>query len=296
MRGKRVKRDLLRALVLSALLSTAYMGAMAADYPLTGATIEGIYNLPAGNYFYKLDGEQKVTALSDVTISSQSTDESKSVIINSTTSANSALDLDMDGHSLAIDAKSAGIYITKNNTNINIHNADTIESTIDRHNLVIATKGNGSAINFEANNIIFNKSEAFEDNPMIAVANKNTLAVHAGNDLLFNNYARANTLAAYYDSKIRLEADHNITFNHTYSNTPAVQGLPILYFGNNAEGTITAGNDINFNRNQYAYLIGVQYYGKAVVTAKGNINFHEQEPGYMSVMSVERGANLELQA
>ncbi|WP_337947530.1 autotransporter outer membrane beta-barrel domain-containing protein [Megasphaera massiliensis] len=93
-----------------------------------------------------------------------------------------------------------------------------------------------------------------------------------------------------------MEADHDITFNHTYSNTPAVQGLPILYFGNNAEGTITAGNDINFNRNQYAYLIGVQYSGKAVVTAKGNINFREQAPGYMAVMSAERGANLELQA
>lgn len=50
------------------------------------------------------------------------------------------------------------------------------------------------------------------------------------------------------DAKIQLEAGHNITFNHTYSDTAAVQGLPILYFGNNAEATITAGNDINFNR------------------------------------------------
>ena len=53
-------------------------------------------------------------------------------------------------------------YITKDNTNINFHNADTIESTVDRHNLVIATRGNGSTINYEANNITFNKSEVLK--------------------------------------------------------------------------------------------------------------------------------------
>ncbi|WP_164726614.1 autotransporter outer membrane beta-barrel domain-containing protein [Veillonella ratti] len=290
-------RRLLRVLVLGALLSTTYIGgAMAADYPLTGDTVEGNYDLPAGNILYRLDGEQKVTALSDVTISSQSTDESSSIIIYSGKSENSSLDLDMDGHSLAIDAKSAGIYITKDNTTINIHNADTIESTVDRHNLIIATKGNGSTINYEANNITFNKSEAFQDNPMLVVGNKNTLSMHVGNDLVFNNYARANTLSAYYGAKIQLEADHNINFNHTYSNTPAVQGLPILYFGSNAEATITAGNDINFNRNQYAYLIGLEYGGKAVVTAAGNINFREQAPGYLPVVSAENKANIQLQA
>lgn len=290
-------RRLLRVLVLGALLSTTYIGgAMAADFPLTGDTIEGNYDLPAGNILYRLDGEQKVTALSDVTISSQSTDESSSIIIYSGKSENSSLDLDMDGHSLAIDAKSAGIYITKDNTTINIHNADSIESTVDRHNLVIATKGNGSTINYEANNITFNKSEVFKDNPMLVVGNKNTLTMHANNDLVFNNYARANTLSAYYGAKIQLEADHNINFNHTYSKTPAVQGLPILYFANNADATITAGNDINFNRNQYAYLIGLEYGGHAVVTAAGNINFREQAPGYLPVVTAENRANIQLQA
>ena len=67
----------------------------------------------------RLPKEQKVTALSDVTVVSKSTDEGKSaVIISSTTSANSSLDLDMNGHSLAIDAKTSGIYITKDNTNV----------------------------------------------------------------------------------------------------------------------------------------------------------------------------------
>mgnify|MGYP000230550002 CR=1 FL=1 len=294
MSGKKRSRELLRVLVLNALLSTVYLGAAAADYPLTGDTIEGKHELPTLKALYVLDGEQKVTALSDVSV--VSAEGGRWPIINSTDSAGSSLDLDMNGHSLAIDAKSNGIYITKDNTNINIHNADSIETTIDKHNLINNVRGNGSSINFQANNITFNKPEVYEDNPMIAVGNKNAFTVHANNDLVFNNYARANTLASYYGAKVQLEADHDITFNHTYSNTPAVQGLPILYFGNGAEGTITAGNDINFNRNQYAYLIGVQYSGKAVVTAKGNINFREQEPGYMSVMSAERGANLELQA
>lgn len=48
--------------------------------------------------------------------------------------------------------------------------------------------------------------------------------------------------------------------------------------------------------NQYAYLIGMQYNGKAVVTAAGNVNFREQTPGYLPVMAIERGANIELQA
>ena len=297
MSGKKRKSELLRVLVLSALLSTTYLGAAAADYPLTGDTIEGKHELPALENLYKLDGEQKVTALSDVTVVSKSTDEGKSaVIISSTTSANSSLDLDMNGHSLAIDAKTSGIYITKDNTNVNIHNANSIEGTINDHDFVVDIKGNGSSVNFQANNIIFNKTEVYPDTPMFAMGNKNTLSFNAGNDIVFNNYARANTLVSYSDAKIQLEAGHNITFNHTYSDTAAVQGLPILYFGNNAEATITAGNDINFNRNQYAYLIGMQYNGKAVVTAAGNINFREQTPGYLPVMAIEHGANIELQA
>ena len=133
MSGKKRSRELLRVLVLSALLSTAYLGAAAADYPLIGDMIEGKHELPTLKALYVLDGEQKVTALSDVSI--VSAEGGRWPIINSTTSAGSSLDLDMNGHSLAIDAKTSGIYITKDNTNINIHNADSIETTIDKHNL-----------------------------------------------------------------------------------------------------------------------------------------------------------------
>lgn len=268
---------------------------MAADYPLTGDTIEGKHDLAAGTILYRLDGEQKVVASGDVAVTSISDENKSAAIIAGYKTEGSSLDLDMNGHSLAIDAKMAGIYVMKDNTNINIHNADSIETTVDHHNLVAVTKGNGSAINFQANNITFNKPETYEDNAMLAVVNENTLTVHAGNDLVFNNYARANSLVSYYGAKIQLEAGHDITVNHTYSNPPAVQGLPILYFADSTDATIEAGNDINFNRNQYAYFIGVLRSSTAVVKAEGNINFHEQTPGYLPVMTVERGSNLEVQ-
>ncbi|WP_298014011.1 hypothetical protein, partial [uncultured Megasphaera sp.] len=297
MSGKKCKRELLRALVLGALLSTAYLGAAAANYPLTGDTIEGTHELPALENLYKLDGEQKVTALSDVTVVSKSTDEGKSaVIISSTDSADSSLDLDMNGHSLAIDAKTSGIYITKDNTNVNIHNADSIETTVDYHNFVAIQKGNGSSVNFQANNMTFNKSEVYADNPIFAVGNKNELIFNAGNDIIFNNKARANSLSVYYGTKLQMEAGHDITFNHTYSDTAAVQGLPIVYLGAGTDTTIHAGNDINFNRNQYAFLLGMQNEAKAVIKADGNINFHEEAPSYPFALAIQNKSDLTLEA
>lgn len=71
MSGKKRKNELLRVLVLSALLSTSYFGVAAAGYVLNGDTIEGTHELGALDRFYELDGDRKVTALSDVSVISK---------------------------------------------------------------------------------------------------------------------------------------------------------------------------------------------------------------------------------
>lgn len=69
MSGRIIRRELLRALVLGALLSTSYMGVgAAADYPITGDTISGNHDLQEQYNLFNLDGNQKVTATSDVTL------------------------------------------------------------------------------------------------------------------------------------------------------------------------------------------------------------------------------------
>ena len=71
MDGKKRKSELLRVLVLSALLSTSYFGVASASYVMNGDTIEGTHELGALDRFYELDGNRKVTALSDVSVISK---------------------------------------------------------------------------------------------------------------------------------------------------------------------------------------------------------------------------------
>ena len=58
-------------MVLSALLSTSYFGVASASYVMNGDTIEGTHELGALDRFYELDGNRKVTALSDVSVISK---------------------------------------------------------------------------------------------------------------------------------------------------------------------------------------------------------------------------------
>lgn len=222
MSGKKRKNELLRVLVLSALLSTSYFGVAAAGYVLNGDTIEGTHELGALDRFYELDGDRKVTALSDVSVISK--EKSNWPIIYSRDNANSSLDLDMNGHSLAIDAKSQGIHLTTDNTNVNIHNADNIEGNIDYHNFVAIAEGNGSSVNFQANNnISFNKNDAFTYNPILATVDNNQLSMKAGNDIVFNNDSRGNMITVddghnpSEGGKLQMNAGHDITFNQSYN-------------------------------------------------------------------------------
>ena len=306
MGGKKCKRELLRALVLGALLSTGYMGIAAADYPLTGATIEGKHDLAAGTKLYQLDGNRAVTASGDVTVTSVSEENKSAAIIAGNKTENSSLDLDMNGHSLTIDAKSQGIHLTKDNTNVNIHNADNIKGTVDYHNFVAIAKGNGSAVNFQANNnITFNKNDTFTYNPILATVDNNQLSMKAGNDIVFNNYSIGNIIVVDegpdFDEggKLQMVAGHDITFNQSDSDPQLASSLSLLSLDDYSDTTITAGNDINFSRYKYSPFIDLYRYAKAVITAKGNINFREQASSVASALyatEVQNNSNLTLEA
>ena len=301
MSGKKRSRELLRVLVLSALLSTAYLGAAASGYVLDGDTIEGKYELGALDRFYELDGERTVTALSDVSIISK--EKSNWPIIYGRDNTDSSLELDMKGHSLAIDVKSQGIHIEQDNTNVNIHNADNIEGNIDYHNFVAIAKGNGSAVNFQANNnITFNKTATSEDNPTLAIVDNNQLSMKAGNDIVFNNYSKGNIITVDVDhslfegGKLQMNAGHNIVFNNSYGSPEGGSSLSLLSLDDYSDTTITAGNDINFNRYKYSALIDMYRHAKAVVKAEGNINFRGQVDSASFATVLQNKADLTLEA
>ena len=304
MGGKKRKSELLRVLVLSTLLSTSYFGVASASYVMNGDTIEGTHELGALDQFYELDGNRKVTALSDVSVISK--EKSKWPIIDGRDNANSSLDWDMGGHSLTIDAKANGIRIDQLNTNVNIHNADNIEGTVDYHNFVAIAKGNGSAVNFQANNnITFNKNDTFTYNPILATVDNNQLSMKAGNDIVFNNYSRGNMILVDEGSnpseggKLQMVAGNDITFNQSDNDPQFASSLSLLSLDDYSDTTITAGNDINFSRYKYSPFIDLYRYAKAVITAKGNINFREQASSVASALyatEVQNNSNLTLEA
>ena len=307
MSGKKRSRELLRVLVLSALLSTSYFGVASASYVMDGDTIEGTHELGALDQFYELDGNRKVTALSDVSVISKEKSDWHP-IIDGRYNADSSLDWDMNGHSLAIDAKTNVIKINQSNTNVNIHNADNIEGTVDEHNFVAISKGNGSTVNFQANNnITFNKTDSDEYSPMFSVgyrdiSSKNTLSIKAGNDIVFNNDTIGNTILVDVGDnlddggKLKIDAGHNIVFNNTYRDPEGLANAQLLFLKDYSDTTITAGNDINFNRYKYSALINMYELAKAVITAKGNINFREQAPSTSFAIKLQSDADLTLDA
>ena len=312
MSGKKRSRALLRVLVLSALLSTSYFGVAAAGYVMDGDTIEGTHELGALDQFYELDGNRKVTALSDVSVISKEKSDWHP-IIDGRYNADSSLDWDMNGHSLAIDAKANVIKINQSNTNVNIHNADNIEGTVDEHNFLAISKGNGSTVNFQANNnITFNKTDSYQYSPMFSVgyrdiSSKNTLSMKAGNDIVFNNNTSGDIILIDHGDdfddggKLEMIAGHNIVFNNIYSDPEGLANASLLSLEAYSDTTITAGNDINFNRYKYNPLVNLYRYAKAVITAKGNINFREQVPSassasYATVLQNHSNLTLEAQS
>ena len=139
----------------------------------------------------------------------------------------------------------------------------------------------------------------------MAVIDDNQLSMKAGNDIVFNNYSKGNMITVDegpdFDEggKLQMNAGHDITFNQSYSDPRFASSLSLLSLQDYSDTTITAGNDINFNRYKYNPFIDLYRYAKAVITAKGNINFREQASSASSTLyatTLQNNSNLTLEA
>ena len=91
----------------------------------------------------------------------------------------------------------------------------------------------------------------------------------AGNDIVFNNYSIGNIIVVDegpdFDEggKLQMVAGHDITFNQSDSDPQLASSLSLLSLDDYSDTTITAGNDINFNRYKYNPFIDLYRYAKA---------------------------------
>lgn len=110
MRGK---RKLLRRVVLGMLLSTSYMGSVAADveYPITGGTISGTHDLQGKESLFYITDKQEVKATSDVSVVSKWQNGTNTKYLFYGEYYDSMLDLDMNSHSLSIESDPAIFYV-----------------------------------------------------------------------------------------------------------------------------------------------------------------------------------------
>lgn len=292
MRGKSSKSKLLRVLVLGALLSTTYMGALAVS-PVGEDTVSGDYNLKEEHSFFNLGSDRKVTASGDVSIISKGTDiENKAAVFDGSAGDEGTLDLDMSGHSLSIDSGTHIFYITKNNTGISIHNADTIEISSNYKDISESRVGAGNSINLQANkDVVLTQSAHERSMPYMSVWKNNQMSLSAGHDIVLNNNVSGNLLDFRNGAKLQMDAGHDIVFNKNNSEPY----IPNLYVSN-ANAVINAGNDIIFNRIINATPIGVDNGGKASITAKGNIIFHEERASNPVAINLDNRSEFKIEA
>ena len=295
MSGRIIRRELLRALVLGALLSTSYMGVgAAADYPITGDTISGNHDLQEQYNLFNLDGNQKVTATSDVTVVSSGTEiENKAAIIDGRNNRGSSLDLNMDGHSLSIESYPYTFYMTSSNHKIDVHDADTISVKAIGRPIMYMPVGSGNEINLQANkDILLTQVKDDFDSPSMSVKGDNTLSLKAGNDIVLHNDVKSNILTVSNKADLQIEAGHDVVFNRV----SAEPYIPNLYVERNANATVNAGNDIIFNRVKNATPIGLRTNATVNLKAKGNIIFHEEQASNPVAINMESDADFQMEA
>ena len=251
MSSKKARRELLRALVLAALLSTPYMGVGAEDipeepYPIKGNTISGEHNLQGKESLFDFNSDdfdvvdQNVTATDDVSVVSkwkENGTNTKYIFYADLFHSIDTLDLDMKGHSLSIDSDPAIFYVQGWDTQLNIHDADTIEATSHYGNIVY-NSGNGNAISLQAqNDIRLTQADQKDSGASITVGSGSELTLDAGHDIVLQNYGIYNTVGVGNGAEARMKAGHDITLD---------KGSGIHMW---SEGSLQmdAGNDITFN-------------------------------------------------
>ncbi|WP_302359626.1 autotransporter outer membrane beta-barrel domain-containing protein [uncultured Megasphaera sp.] len=273
MSSKSARRELLRALVLAALLSTPYMGVGAEDasedpYPIKGNTISREHMLQGQYSLFELNGEQKVTATDDVSVRSELNYEIEDPVVYIFDGNETAgkLDLNMNDHSLTIDSgyEFDIFFVNQSDTQVNIHNADNIEATARFGAIVNASKQSGNSISLQANkDIRLIQAEGYQSDPSLTVAGDNQLNLNAGEDLVLQHDEFGSMMSISENAKATLKAGQGITFNTGYI-TSEKGGSLEMEAGNitfneadinvlsKGELQMTAGNDIKVNGEGFA--------------------------------------------
>ena len=220
MSGKKARRELLRALVLAALLSTAYMGVGAVDYPITGDTISGKHDLQGQYSLFDFTSNQKVTATGNVTVTSKWSDDAgvgDGIIFDGVSKDDSSpgnLDLNMDGFFLSIDAEPDILYIDQDNVSVNIHNADTIEATAHSGAIMYVFGNSETSVSLQANkDIRLTQAESYSGSSSLFVDGDNQLNLKAGHDIVLQSDESSSMLDIGEETKAAMEAGNNITFD-----------------------------------------------------------------------------------
>ena len=251
MSSKKARRELLRALVLAALLSTPYMGVGAEDipedpYPIKGNTISGEHNLQGEESLFDFNSDdvdvvdQNVTATDNVSVVSkwkENGTNTKYIFYADLFHSISTLDLDMKDHSLSVDSDPAIFYVQGWDTQLNIHDAVNIEATAHYGNIVY-NSGNGNSISLQAqNDIRLTQAEQKDSGASITVSGGSELTLDAGHDIVLKNYGIYNTIGIGRKADVKMKAGNDITLN---------KGSGIHMW---SEGSLQmdSGNDITFN-------------------------------------------------
>ena len=273
MSSKKARRELLRALVLAALLSTPYMGVGAEDasvdsYPIKGNTISGEHKLQGQSSLFELNGEQQVTATGNVSVRSELNYEIEDPVVYIFDGNETAgkLDLNMNDHSLTIDSgyEFDIFFVNQSDTQVNIHNADNIKVTARFGAIVNASKQSGNSISLQANkDIRLIQAEGYQSDPSLTVAGDNQLNLNAGENLVLQHDEFGSMMSISENAKATLKAGQGITFNTGYI-TSEKGGSLEMEAGNitfneadinvlsKGELQMTAGNDIKVNGEGFA--------------------------------------------
>ncbi|MCQ5210487.1 autotransporter outer membrane beta-barrel domain-containing protein [Megasphaera massiliensis] len=295
MSSKKARRELLRVLVLAALLSTPYMGAAAVEYPITGDTIGGTHDLQGKYSLFDFASDQNVTATGNVKVTSKwpggEVSVGEGIIFDGgfkEDSANENLDLNMDGYSLSIDAEPDILYIERDNVSVNIHDADKIEMTAHYGAIMGVWGMSGNSINLQAkNDILLAQADSDSWSSYISVDGDNQLKLTAGNDIVLQSNVSGPMMSIGENSKAEMNAGNNITFDKSgisswdggFLKIDAGKDITFneadIEVWRNGELQMTAGNDIKVNGEGVA---GIDLNGEGILHMEaGQITFDKAD-------------------
>lgn len=256
------KSKLLRACILSMLTCTVVGGASAATYPLTENTLGGTYENLQKQHFLRIDGNRTIKATEDINfLSSTKLDNtgengtSIGIIEGYSTSTEGTLELDMQGHNLKTGPYGSlvQIYNDRNNKHLAITNADNVDVTIGRGNLILIYKGaTNSSVAIDANNIIFNKPDSNSTYPLLSVTGNNKVDLQARDSVVINTEGKdfSNLINVKSMGAVNITAGNDIRLNANNMSSG-----PLIVLESNSKAALQASRDIDYNNKGSNHIV-----------------------------------------